>query len=390
MRRLLCFLFGWFRVTVLHGKAEEVLNTLLVKREYSWGYCTAEDKFSLCVGSRGCKILKAAYTDDSSQISFEEYGLPAYLKSLLRRPGMILGCVMAVLIFCLGTQYVWDVRIEGNDELTDDVIEQALSSAGLSVGVRLSDVDRNRVTLAVLENEEGIAHLAINLRGGVAYVNVIESIDAPSAPVHTGGANLVAASDAVIDSLSVRRGEVLVRAGQVVRKGDLLVSGVTDAHAGNRILYAEGEIFGKVQESFTVTVPLKSTETVTTGEKTVGFLINFFGKSINIACGGGNLPPTCGTIYNWERCMLPGNVALPISFARISVPITETADRYLEKSAAVSHAARLANEQLYRQLKDGELLCRTLEGYFTEDAYVLVCEYTCVRNIAKIQEFTID
>ena len=88
--------------------------------------------------------------------------------------------------------------------------------------------------------------------------------------------------------------------------------------------------------------------------------------------------------------MLPGGVALPISFARISTPVTETVDRTLEKSAAVSYAARLANEQLNRQLKDGELLCRTLNGYFTEDAYVLVCEYTCVRNIAKTQEFTVD
>ena len=88
--------------------------------------------------------------------------------------------------------------------------------------------------------------------------------------------------------------------------------------------------------------------------------------------------------------MLPGDVALPISFARVSIPITQSAERHLDRSTAVSYAARLVNEQLYRQLKDGELLCRTLKGYFTEDAYVMVCEYTCVRNIAKTQEFSID
>ena len=88
--------------------------------------------------------------------------------------------------------------------------------------------------------------------------------------------------------------------------------------------------------------------------------------------------------------MLPGDVALPILFARVSVPKTQNAERRLDRSTAVSYAARLANEQLYRQLRDGELLCRTLNGYFTEDAYVLVCEYTCVRNIAKTQEFSVE
>ena len=386
MRWLLHCIFGWFRVVCPRGAVEKVLNTLLENGANSWGYYTADDVFELSVGRKGERILKANFAD----LTFEAKGAPVYLKSLLRRPGLLLGGVFALAIFLLGTTLVWDIRIEGNQKISDAVIEQALSEAGLSVGMQLADVDRERITLAVLENEKSVSYLAINLRGGVAYVKVMENATPPSSETHTGGANLVASCDALIDSLAVRRGETCVRAGQVVRKGELLVSGVTDAHAGNRLLYAEGEVFGRVKESFTVTVPLQSDTTVQKGKKTVGFLLNFFGKTINIFDRGGNLPSSCGTIYNWERYMLPGDVALPFSFAYVTEPETENVTATLKQSEAVACAVRLANERLARELENGELISRTLDGAFTENAYVLTCEYVCVKNIAKTQEFEIN
>lgn len=383
MRWLLRFLFGWYRVTCPRSETEKVLNLLLEKRIVSWGYSAADSDFSFSVGRAGARMLKEQFSD----VSCARHGSPVLLEAFLRRPGILVGGVLALLIFFLGTTVVWDVRIEGNRRLSDSAARRMLSDAGLSVGMRLSDVNREQIVLRVLENESAVSHLALNLRGGVAYVKLMESSAPPSGDEKKGGANLVASCDALIDSLAVRRGEVCVRAGQVVRKGELLVSGVTDAA---HLLYAEGEVFGRISESFTVTVPLKSEVAVRKEEKNIGFSLIFFGKTINIFGGGGNLPPTCGTIYNWERCMLPGNIALPLSYARVTVPITEYEEAPLDRRTAISYAIRLANERLQRELGDGELLARTFDGVFTEDSYILTCEYVCVRNIAKTEEFEIS
>ena len=88
MRFLLRFLFGCFSVTFPRSFAEKVINLLLKNRASSWGYITADEEFSLFVGRKGCKVLRAAFLEANGEFRFEEKGLPVHIKEFLHRPGI--------------------------------------------------------------------------------------------------------------------------------------------------------------------------------------------------------------------------------------------------------------------------------------------------------------
>ena len=107
-----------------------------------------------------------------------------------------------------------------------------------------------------------VAWLNINRRGTVAYVTVLEK-EVHGQEVKEGYSNVVAACDAVIEEISVVRGVACVKVGDSVKKGDLLISGVLPEEQGGGFCYAEGEIFGRVSESISVSVDeykIKKTE----------------------------------------------------------------------------------------------------------------------------------
>ena len=53
----------------------------------------------------------------------------------------------------------------------------------------------------------------------------------------------------------------------------------------------------------------------------------------------------------------------------------------------MSLAHRRMEEALQQMLREGELLCKKTYGHFTEEAYVLVCDISCLENIATSVEF---
>jgi similar to stage IV sporulation protein len=95
--------------------------------------------------------------------------------------------------------------------------------------------------------------------------------------------NLVAACDGQIVSVTAYGGKSEVRAGQTVRKGDVLVSGVIDSEAlGYRLVRARGEVIANVTKRFLASAPLETVEKVTTGNVKTEKTIKIFSKKAEL------------------------------------------------------------------------------------------------------------
>ncbi|HBJ19209.1 MAG TPA: hypothetical protein DDY70_05690, partial [Clostridiales bacterium] len=71
----------------------------------------------------------------------EPLGVPGFFFRYRRRYG-IFAALLFVLTFAFFTGgRVWDIRVEGEGELSDAYVTEALADAGLTPGVRFSDLD---------------------------------------------------------------------------------------------------------------------------------------------------------------------------------------------------------------------------------------------------------
>ena len=364
-----------------------VLNYSREKRIKIKTYKKADDIIGVSVSHSGWLLLRAQFSFLQEMGEGQDSGVLPFLAGHKNRVGLLVGGIMALLLFCFLGGRVWDVRISGNTYLSDAQIAQELARVGLGEGQLLSELDTKAVARDAQLASQSLSFVGINVRGTVAYVHVIERKAQAGESGSREGGNLIASSDAVIDSLAVRRGEIAVKRGQVVKKGDLLVSGITEGSGGSQITQAEGEVFARVSRRFEIVLPRLSTVQQEKQRQTVGLSLVFWGKNINIYTNAGNLPPTYDTIYEEERLYIGDGVRLPFGLCRTVAVSCANESLPLSDEELVFLAQRRLAAELALALKEGELLCKKTYGSFTEDSYVLVCEVECLENIAELVEF---
>ena len=107
-------------------------------------------------------------------------GLPALWLRFIRRPGIVLGAIVALVLLVAANLFVWDVDITGCERLTVREVKEELAAAGLSCGSFLPYLDSDAITLALRHSDSRIAYATVNLTGTVAHVQIREAEPEPT------------------------------------------------------------------------------------------------------------------------------------------------------------------------------------------------------------------
>ena len=181
-------------------------------------------------------------------------GGAALALAIIKRPAAIFALAAVIALSFILSDLVWDVRIEGNEEMTSVGLAQLISTTGLDVGARWSKLSLAKVEREVLEECTELAWVNINRRGTVAVIRVRERESAQQNATVGGYSSIVAEYDCIIEDISVIRGVAAVAEGDSVKAGDVLISGIVSSEDGTSFCHAEGNIIGRVFEENSVEV----------------------------------------------------------------------------------------------------------------------------------------
>lgn len=176
------------------------------------------------------------------------------------------------------------VDVEGNQRIPTEQVLSELRDVGVSFGKRVSGLNADTIRNQMIINNDEIAWLGVNVRGSRVYVEITERIDTESVPHLTEEkCNLVASKDGVIEKLEVGQGQTMVKKGDGVREGDVLVSGIMDsAYGGFRLVHSYGEVYARTEYTATKEYQLNYIEKEYSGEEKVRFGLNLFGNKIEL------------------------------------------------------------------------------------------------------------
>lgn len=320
-------------------------------------------------------------------------GLPDRAKRLLRRPGLIVGCILGLCLYVAGTQVVWDIRISGNSTVSDRAIEDTLAACGFTVGTPLHGFRADVLENDVLLSDDRLAWISVNRRGTVAYVEVREASHTPP-PESDAPADLVASVGGIIQRVELDEGNVRVSAGQTVSPGEVLVSGIYDSMTeGIRLTRARARIYARTVREMTVTVPLSYEyknylfdEKCELSEISQEKFLKFFKKTVKFSKKTGNDGAVYDIIEGERSLGLLAGVGFPISVRTVwYLPYTlDTATRTYEE------AEELAYVELAKKISalpgGAELLSKSVTVSRTPDALILQCTLTCVEDIGTVRE----
>lgn len=385
------FLFGYARISADPLNATRLLN-LCLEFGFSFRSFRGDEDGSMaftCPKTTAKKILRLAQERGIDLTVEKQGGVPSILARRGKRYGLMLGGICGAILLFLSGRVVWDVRVVGNETMTAEQVLEELRLCGFGVGSPLKGFRAGELENRVLLQSDSLSWISIYMDGTVAMVQVLENTSPPqSSPKKP--ANLIASADGQIESIELLRGDCLVKVGQAVRAGDLLVSGVYDSKTvGVRFTRAAGRILARTERVYEIEIPIKTTEKVYSTEKTDAIWLNFFQKNIKIYKSTGNHTGSCDIIRMEKHFSEWGLSRLPISLT------VETCKCYEETEVdlTVEEALALAYEELSRSIgtlsADTQLLRKDIKTTLTEDSLILECVVLCIENIAVQSEFEV-
>lgn len=170
-------------------------------------------------------------------------GLPFLWARLRRRPGLLGGALLAIaLVLVLGAR-VWEVQVHGVEAAEARRVRQVLARLGLRPGVVRPGLDLSSIERELLVEIPSLAWADVRLRGAVAVVEVRPRRDAEAQALRSG--DIVATHDGLVTQVLAAAGWPVVQPGEVVRRGQVLISGQPPPGWG-RALRASGWVRARV------------------------------------------------------------------------------------------------------------------------------------------------
>ncbi len=243
-------------------------------------------------------------------------GLKQDLFAILRRPMLVLSLVGAMILSFLMEGLIWGICIDVEDPLVAGQISHVLQDMGIAVWGSSRKIDTEEVRYALLNRIPTLSWVAVNPKGGRLTILAL-CRDNSSGESETTPCNLVACREGVITESIVLEGMPLVKRGESVRAGQILVSGVEDYGIYLKTVRSAGEIYARTWHRGVLVTPSKEGVKDYTGRifREINLIVGR--KFINLSRSSSILGGTCDKIVDTKQLSLPG-YPFPLCLQRVT------------------------------------------------------------------------
>ncbi len=217
-------------VKVWGYSVERLLNLCGNHDVLVWDIEDHGDYHTMHISIAGFFALKPLLKKTGTRVAvMGKYGLPFFASKMWRRKLFVAGLICCILFWCLASRFIWDIQIEGNFALTEDVLMDYLEEKGVHTAMKKSALDIGRLEQELREDYDLITWTSMQLRGTTLLIHIKENdmpvYDNRDKAAADQGMDLVAEKDGVVTYIITRSGVPMVACGDSVQKGDVLVSG---------------------------------------------------------------------------------------------------------------------------------------------------------------------
>ena len=204
-------------------------------------------------------------------------------------------------------------------------------------------------------------------------------------------ANILADADGIVEEVNVREGQACVRPGDLVRKGQVLISGVIEQKDETfRYEYASGEVICRTAQPIHTEIRTKRETKVYTGRETAKKSIKIFKKTINLFVNSGTLYANYDKIYTIEQLCPLGLCELPVWQETTTYREYETVTQDIPPDDAADEAMAELAENIRTAVQNAELVSKSIDAGFADGVYKIDCLLYLRRDIGRTEEFPIS
>lgn len=319
----------------------------------------------------------------------KKHGIYFALKRHRDKIGFAAGAIFAAAVVLFLNLFVWEINISGNKAVSSEEIMATLANSGLKTGTLRTAHDARKIEWNIMNDNKEIAWATVNIQG--CCVNVVVSETRREAEMKYDDdkpVNIIAAKYGVIRKMDVFDGQGVVKVGDAVMKGDLLVSATfEDRHGKLTLKHSRARVMAETDYEITVEFPLEQVIETTGGVKKSVKGIEIMGLSIPLGSSRGceELPAEKEEkelYFLWIR--LPVKEICTKYYAVKRNTITYTAEQ------AKGGAFQLLEQKEAEEMSNMEIISRKTEEKIANGKYIIRASYDCIMDIVEEQDILSD
>lgn len=379
---LLYKLIGYIRINVEGFYIEKFINICRQNGIFLWGI--KREKASIMhtnISIKDFKKIKRITKQINCRVHIErKKGLPFFLDRYKKRKIFVIGLIAILLIIFGTSNFVWNIEVVGNEKINKDELIQELKEQGLEIGTPKRKINKNEIINTIRLKRNDVSWVGINIKGTNVTVKIVETEEKPEIINQDEYCNIVANKDALIQKIDSTKGTSVVKEGDLVKKGSILIGGWMEGkYTGVRYVHGAGKVMGKVWYTETARVQLKEEKIEKTGKEEKKYKINFNNFQINLYKTLSKFEKY-DTIYTDKKVKIFSDFYLPVSFTECNnfetISKTEEYTQEEAKNIAIERAEKKLAEQVtnYDDIQDKKINVITTNDYVEVEVIYEVLE----------------
>lgn len=336
--------------------------------------------------SNGVRLRELLKKLNIEILSWEDQGIYTAIINFAAIKTLIGVSMIFILLMLINSLFIWNISVDGNYSYSDRQIMSFVHKNKITEGSTKVKIDCDKLEKEIRKKFDDISWVCAEIKGTNLIVHVKENYITDISVTEDKPYDIVANHDAVIESILVRSGKAMVKAGDSVKKGDILISGMVDVldESGTKIFSkfynSDGDIIGKTVYDYKDVEKINYTKKITKNKKTIYLpsILNY--KWIKLKKKNNS-----DLIYSEKKLKMFGNYYLPISIQKY------TTVNYINEKATYSKEQaknKLENRLLYKlaimEQKGYKIIEKNVRIDKNMDSYVLSGKITCLEPLGMV------
>ena len=229
MLQVIRFLRGYLTIKVWGFSPERFMNLCSNHNIFLWNVINHGEFYSMNISLKAFYKLRPITRKTGTRVVItNRYGLPFLSVKMWKRKIFLLGLLSSLMFWMWMSGFIWAVEIEGNHFVTTDVFLDFLKEKGVESGIKKKTVNIEELEKEIRTKFNIVTWTSAKIDGTKLVIqlkeNHLTTVQKKEYDSETG-MDLVASKDGIVISIVTRSGIPGVKAGDVVKKGDILVDG---------------------------------------------------------------------------------------------------------------------------------------------------------------------
>lgn len=281
-RKLVNWINGYLTIKIKGNSPERFINLCFNKKIFIWNLKNIDGDYIFLIKARDYKRLKpiAKKTKMVPGIMIKA-GLPFHIHKYRKRKLFFAGVFLCGLLVYIMSLFIWNIQILGGYKYTPEAMIKFLDEYEIFTGIKKSKVDCQKIEEDIRLAYKDIGWVSAEIKGTRLIIKITET-SMPAPAIKTlSPSHIVATKDLIVEKIVTRSGVPLVKPGDVVKKGDILVSGIVPVMSDfgdvlrNKPVVADATILCKSYYDYSEVLSMNYYKKNFTGEEKKGFYLSY-------------------------------------------------------------------------------------------------------------------